>query len=105
MVRGSGLPFTILRPSMVIGERGRGWIRTFNTLYYPLRLYLAGRLRTLPVDPRSKVNLVPGDLVADAVVRLAIDPRGAGRTAHLVPRYEDLPTTRELVDHAPGVGP
>jgi long-chain acyl-CoA synthetase len=100
VVRGSGLPFTVFRPTMIVGETGRGWIRTFNTLYYPLRLYLTGRLRTMPIDPSSKVNLVPGDLAADAVVRITLDPRGAGRTVHLVPRAEDLPTVRELVDLA-----
>jgi len=98
LVRASGLPFTIFRPVMVVGESGRGWIRTFNTLYYPLRLYLTGRLRTIPIDPSAKVNLVPGDTAADAIVRITLDPRGTGRTAHLVPPSEDLPTVRELVD-------
>ena len=84
--------------TMVVGESGRGWIRTFNTLYYPLRLYLTGRLRTIPIDPSAKVNLVPGDTAADAIVRITLDPRGTGRTAHLVPPSEDLPTVRELVD-------
>lgn len=97
-VRSSGLPFTMFRPAMIVGETGRGWIRTFNTLYYPLRLYLTGRLRTMPIDPSGKVNMVPGDLAADAIVQMTLDPRGAGRTAHLVPPAEDLPTVKELVD-------
>ncbi len=96
-VRSSGLPFTIFRPSMIVGETGQGWIRTFNTLYYPLRLYLTGRLRVMPISPSAKVNLVPGDMVADAVVRITFDPRGAGRTVHTVPQAEDLPTVGELV--------
>lgn len=102
MVRSSALPFTIFRPSMIIGETGQGWIKTFNTLYYPLRLYLTGRLRVMPIAPSAKVNLVPGDLVADAVVRITFDPRGAGRTVHTVPRTEDLPTVSELVSYARG---
>jgi len=98
LVRGSGLPFTVFRPVMVVGETERGWIRTFNTLYYPLRLYLTGRIRLMPVDPLCKVNMVPGDMASDAVVRVTMDPRGAGRTLHLVPPPEMLPTVREMMD-------
>jgi long-chain acyl-CoA synthetase len=100
IVREAGVPFTIFRPAMIVGETGRGWIRTFNTLYYPLRLYLTGRLRVLPMDPSAKVNMVPGDLAADAIARISLDPRGSGRTAHLMPPEEDLPTVKELVDLA-----
>ncbi|OPY33137.1 MAG: long-chain-fatty-acid--CoA ligase [Methanomassiliicoccales archaeon PtaU1.Bin124] len=98
VVRKSGLPFSMFRPAMIVGDSKTGWIRTFNTLYYPLRLYLTGRLRTMPIEPDAKVNLVPGDVAADAMVRITIDHRGEGRTAHLIPPHERLPSVKDLVD-------
>lgn len=101
LVRDSGLPsFSIFRPAMVVGETSRGWIRTFNTLYYPLRLYLTGRLRCMPIDPDTKVNMVPGDVAAEAIVRLTLDERASGRTVNLVMPPEQLPTMRQLTDMA-----
>jgi long-chain acyl-CoA synthetase len=100
LVRISDIPFSIFRPVMVVGESQKGWVRTFNTLYYPLRLYLTGHLRIMPMDPRTKVNMVPGDLAADAIVRITLDPRGMDRTAHLVPPEGRLPTVAQLMDLA-----
>ena len=34
-----GLPFTILRPSIVVGDRRSGWTSAFNVLYWPLRAF------------------------------------------------------------------
>jgi long-chain acyl-CoA synthetase len=36
------LPISVFRPSMVVGDSQTGAIKTFNTFYYPLRLYLTG---------------------------------------------------------------
>lgn len=94
------LPITVLRPGMIVGDSRTGEIRTFNTCYYPLRLYLTGATRVLPADPDLRVNLVPVDYVADAVARLAFDPRAEGRTVHLTAPYDALPTARELAEFA-----
>jgi long-chain acyl-CoA synthetase len=91
------LPVTVFRPGMVVGSSEDGYVRTFNTLYYPLRLYLAGKLRIIPISPSQKVNLVPVDRVAEAIGRLTLDPRAEGRTFHLVGDPNTLPTVREVV--------
>ena len=93
------LPISIFRPGMVIGDSQTGAIKTFNTLYFPLRLYLSGRLRVLPVSQTLRVNLIPVDYVAEAIVRLTFAPRAAGRNFHLTAPPESLPTTGELVDY------
>ena len=97
---GSELPISVFRPGMVVGDSDTGAVRTFNTLYFPLRLYLTGKLRVLPVDPDLPLNLVPVDYVADAVARLTFCPEAEGLNFHLTAPTASLPTARELVEFA-----
>jgi long-chain acyl-CoA synthetase len=93
-----GLPVSVFRPGLVVGDSKTGAIKTFNTLYFPLRLYLTGRLRVLPARPDLRVNLVPVDYVAEAVERLTFDERASGLYFHLTAPHSSLPTARELLD-------
>jgi long-chain acyl-CoA synthetase len=92
------LPVTVVRPAMVVGDSSTGAIKTFNTIYVALRLYLTGRLRVVPTQPGHRVNIVPVDWVADATVRLTFDPVSTGQTVHLTAPAEALPRTDELLD-------
>jgi long-chain acyl-CoA synthetase len=92
------LPVSIFRPGMIVGATDTGEIRTFNTVYYPLRLFLSGKLPIMPVDPGLPVNLVPVDYVADAIARLAFCPEAEGLTFHLTAPADSLPHAGELVE-------
>jgi long-chain acyl-CoA synthetase len=92
------LPISVYRPGMIVGHSRSGAIRTFNTLYYPLRLYLTGRLRVLPARRGLRVNLVPVDYVAEAIARLTFVPEAAGLTFHLTAPDASLPTAGELIE-------
>jgi long-chain acyl-CoA synthetase len=37
-----GLPYKIMRPSIVVGDRRSGWTAAFNVLYWPLRAFARG---------------------------------------------------------------
>lgn len=104
LVRAAGaeIPVSVFRPGMVVGDSRTGAVRAFNTIYYPLRLYLTGRLRVLPVGSGMRVNMVPVDYVADAVARLTFDPRAEGLTFHLTAPHGSLPTVGELVGSVRG---
>jgi len=91
------IPVSVFRPGMIVGDSKTGAVKTFNTLYVPLRLYLSGHLRVAPVSPRMRVNLVPVDYVSEAVVKLVLDPRAEGETFHLTAPWDSLPTVGELV--------
>ena len=93
----SDLPISVFRPGMIVGDSATGEIRTFNTLYFPLRLYLEGRLPLMPASRTQPVNLVPVDYVADAIVRLTLAPEAAGLNFHLTAPYATLPQIGELV--------
>ena len=56
MVKNSNLPVTIFRPGMIVGNSKTGYIKTFSTLYVPLRLYLTGKQRVLPIKSDNKIN-------------------------------------------------
>ncbi len=91
------LPISIFRPGMVVGDSSTGRVKTFNVIYYPLRLYLTGRVRFFPISPRTKVNLMPVDLVADSLVRLMLDPRAEGGTFNLTAPHDACPEVGQLV--------
>ncbi|WP_292757123.1 AMP-binding protein [Methanobacterium sp.] len=97
-VRKSGLPFTIFRPGMVVGDSKTGEIKTFNTVYALLKLYLTGRIRLIPTSPSLTLNMVPVDYVACAVADLTFSPKVEGKTFHLTTPTSQLPTIRELLD-------
>lgn len=77
-----GLPFTILRPSIVVGDRRSGWTSAFNVLYWPLRAFARGLFTAVPAIPSSPVDVVSVDYVADAIHELCAEP-GTGQTYHL----------------------
>jgi long-chain acyl-CoA synthetase len=96
-VKKSEFDVSIFRPSMIVGESSTGYIKTFNTIYVPLRLYLSGKLNLIPVSRSMKINLVPVDYVADAVLNLTFDKRAVNKTFHLTAPIESLPTLDELI--------
>ena len=83
MVRSSGLPWTVTRPSIIVGERETGWTATFNVLYAPLRALGAGAYPVIPARRRAPLDVVPIDYVADAVVALSMHPEAVAGTFHL----------------------
>ena len=88
---------SIFRPAMVVGDSQTGAIKTFNTFYFPLRLYLTGKLRILPVSRTLKINIVPVDYVAESVVKLTFNPKAKGLNFNIVAPYESLPTLGEML--------
>lgn len=99
LVRDSGLPFSICRPGMIIGDTRDGWTKSFNTVYYVLKLMLLGRLRCIPVRPDERLNIVPCDYVADAVIKICNDERAAGKTFHLTCPVQMAPEAGELSEY------
>lgn len=93
------LPVSIFRPSMVVGDSQTGAIKTFNTFYFPLRLYLTGKIRFLPVSRSLRINIVPVDYAAKSLVNLTFDPQAKGLTFHLLAPFESLPSLGSVLDY------
>jgi long-chain acyl-CoA synthetase len=77
-VRASGLPYAIVRPSIVVGEAASGWTAAFNVLYWPLQAFARGLLPLVPADPDGIVDMVPVDYVAEVIERATFEPGAAG---------------------------
>ena len=77
------LPVTVLRPSIVVGDRQTGWTSAFNVIYWPLRAFAKGLLTLVPAVPTAPVDVVSVDYVADAIHALARHPSAIGHTYHL----------------------
>jgi long-chain acyl-CoA synthetase len=77
------LAITIVRPSIIVGDRDSGWTASFNVLYWPLRALAKGAYPVLPARRDAPLDIVSVDYVADAIVALAGLPEAAGETYHL----------------------
>lgn len=81
--RRAQLPITVVRPSIVVGERHSGWTASFNVLYWPLRAFSRGAYLALPARAAAAVDVVPVDYVTDAILALGRAPEAEGITFHL----------------------
>lgn len=85
LVRASGVPFAIARPSIVVGDSTTGAIRQFDTTYAAFKLIAEGHVRHMPARSGATLDFVPIDHVAGGLVDIARNMRKAeGGTFHLV---------------------
>ena len=87
LVRGSDLPWSILRPPPVYGE----WDREFLTLFRTVRLGVA------PVfgDGSQQLSMVYAADLAQALIATAASPAAEGRTYY--PAHPEVVTSRDVV--------
>lgn len=76
----------IARPSIVLGERETGRIRSFDTIYAAFKFIASGRIKAVPVAPGSTLNFVPIDHVVAGIIALATASQTPPSVVHLVAR-------------------
>lgn len=80
----AGLPATIYRPSVVVGDSATGVTQKFDGPYFVLQwLMRQPKLALLPVvgrPSRYRFNVVPRDFVMNAIEVLSALPRAIGKT-------------------------
>jgi thioester reductase-like protein len=96
----AGLPSTIYRPAIVVGDSATGETIKYDGLYYMIRFLLRQpRIAVMPMigDPtKAWVTLVPRDFVVRAITHLAEIDASAGQVYQLAD--PDPPTVEELGD-------
>lgn len=108
-MEGEGLPATVYRPAVVVGDSGDGATQKMDGPYLFIRFLMRqpGPVRVMPVTPdfgRLRTNIVPRDFVADALARLSALEESAGQTYHLAdPRPESPLALLHLIGAAMGV--
>ena len=95
-----GLPATVYRPGIVVGDSRTGETQKYDGPYFLARFLrrqapLAVVPRVAPVDEVT-MSLVPRDFVVDAMDELSVLDRSRGRTYALTDPHP--PTIRRLVD-------
>ncbi len=71
------VPVSIVRPSIIesaLAEPYPGWIRGFRMAEPIIVSYAKGELRQFPGNPESVIDVVPVDLVANALIAVAAEP-------------------------------
>jgi len=80
----AGLPITIHRPSMVVGDSHTGRIIHFQVFYFLMELLLGNMTRgVIPKTGPLKLDIIPSDYVARALILAARSPEACGRIFHL----------------------
>jgi len=70
VVRQSGQPVTIVRPSIVVGDSATGTIGKQQGIHRVMQLLLDGILPVVPGTADARIDFVPQDRVAEAIVGL-----------------------------------
>jgi thioester reductase-like protein len=95
----AGLPTTVYRPGIVVGDSKSGATQKYDGPYPILRWLLKQpTVAVLPVPSdvdRLRANLVPRDFVIDAIAALSESPAAAGTTYQLAD--PDPPTIDEVI--------
>jgi thioester reductase-like protein len=94
------MPVTIYRPSIIIGNSRTGETSNFKAFYWPLRVYAMGQMRVLPGVASCRIDLVPVDFVASAVVELSSRRDSQDRCFHLTAGRDNAITLREIMEAA-----
>lgn len=94
------LPTTIFRPSIIVGHSQTGETSDFKAFYWPLRVYAQGQLRLLPGKSECRIDLIPVDFVASALLYLAQQPYTVSGCYHLSAGPDNLPTLLEILNAA-----
>jgi long-chain acyl-CoA synthetase len=103
LVRGAmaaGLPVTIYRPSIVVGDSKSGYTSSFKVMYWPLKIFSRGLIPIVPASRASIVDLIPVDFVVDAIWLLGSRADSLGRCYHLVAGPEQATTIGDAMDAA-----
>ena len=97
----AGLPATIYRPSIVVGDSITGETQKYDGPYFAIRWLLRqGRVAVMPVVGKAsetEFNVVPRDFVVDAITQLSGLPRSRGATYALA---DPQPLTVDQLLHA-----
>jgi thioester reductase-like protein len=78
LLRDSGLPGAIVRPSVVIGDSRDGRMASFQGFSKAAAAVVQGTVPVVPADPGSLIDAVPQDLVARATATLIRERVTAG---------------------------
>lgn len=98
LVRDAGHPYTITRPSIVVGDSATGAMSKVQGFHQILKMLLKNRLPFLGAPEPNFIDFVPVDVVARSIVTLISDPDASGE--YWLTSGQKAPDLRRLIDLA-----
>lgn len=74
LVRGSAVPWTISRPSIISGHSQTGEIASFQGFHLFIATVLNGRLPIIPLERDTQCDFIPVDWVAEGIADVVVEP-------------------------------
>jgi 2-alkyl-3-oxoalkanoate reductase len=99
LVRASGLPYVVLRPSTIVCDDSSGCVTQYNAVHRALRVFSAGLASLMPGAEDTPVDLVTTDHVVAGVTEIGFADAAAGGTYQLCAGSGAL-ALGELLDRA-----
>lgn len=106
LVASADVPVTVVRPSIVVGHSRHGHITEFQGFYQVIAALRQGLLPVLPFNPDWRLDLIPCDIVADAIAAV-VERQWFGREFWITGGRRALTLAESLdtvVDHAAAGG-
>lgn len=98
--RAGHLPLAVYRISTIFGDSRTGAVQHYTAPHRALHIMSLGLASMLPGTPDYRVNLVPTDMVVEALCRLLRGRVGKPVTYHLAAPDEKCFTLEEMIDRA-----
>ena len=95
IVRTSGIPYSIIRPSIIIGRRSDGYISSYSGIYQMFELFFSGKLPAIIGFEDAVLDLVPVDDVAAKILQQATSIASC-KTSY-ISAGESAPTLKEVL--------
>lgn len=91
------LDISVFRPGRIVGDSLTGRVKSFDPVYNSMKMYLNNKLLFMPINKTLKINIIPIDYVARAILRGTFDKRGIGKTFHVTANGDQLPTIDNII--------
>lgn len=93
------LPTTVYRPTVIVGDSRTGRTTSWTAVHYAMSLMASEWIRFTPGASSNRLDCVPGDFVADAILALGAPAESAGEIFHITSGASAL-SVDELVEQA-----
>jgi thioester reductase-like protein len=78
------VPTTVYRPALIVGNSRNGRTTSWTAVHFAINLMASQWLRFTPGNASSRLDCVPGDFVADAILALGSRDEANGEIYHIV---------------------
>lgn len=95
----SGLPFVIIRPSLIVGDQKSGEIGRYNGIYHMLKSCAKGFLPFMVGNANALIDIVPVDVVSSSIINVIYERSADGRIVMVV-SGSSAPFFQDIIDRS-----